>query len=106
MTGAAARIPQQAAMLEELYDRGLLKDVEFISGVSAGALNAVMLNGILSGKITWDEYRDILFNLKNSDIFLLQENNKLPVNTEPKYRLFKEIVEGRLGTILLVIFRL
>jgi predicted acylesterase/phospholipase RssA len=97
MTGAAARIPQQAAMLEEMYDRGLLKDVEFISGVSAGALNAVMLNGILSGKITWDEYRDILFNLKNTDIFLLQENNKLPVNTEPKYRLFKEIVEGRLG---------
>jgi predicted acylesterase/phospholipase RssA len=97
MTGAAARIPQQAAMLEEMYDRGMLNDVEFISGVSAGALNAVMLNGILSGKITWDEYRNILFNLKNTDIFLLQENNKLPVNTEPKYRLFKEIVEGRLG---------
>jgi hypothetical protein len=97
MTGAAARIPQQAAMLEVLYNRGLLKDVAFISGVSAGALNAVMLNGILSGKISWDDYRNILFNLKDSDIFLLQENNKLPVNTEPKYRLFKEIVEDRLG---------
>jgi hypothetical protein len=28
-----------------------LKDVVFISGVSSGALNAVMLNGILSGKM-------------------------------------------------------
>jgi len=55
MTGAAARIPQEAALLEALYKRGLLKDVVFISGVSSGALNAVMLNGILSGKITWNE---------------------------------------------------
>jgi predicted acylesterase/phospholipase RssA len=45
MTGAAARIPQEAALLEELYNRQLLKNVVFISGVSSGALNAVALNG-------------------------------------------------------------
>lgn len=97
MTGAAARIPQQAALLEELYNRGLLKDVVFISGVSAGALNAVMLNAILSGKISWEEYRSILFSLKNSDVFTITEDRKLPVNTEPVRNLFREIVEDRLG---------
>ena len=77
MTGAAARIPQEAALLEELYHRGLLKSVVFISGVSSGALNSVMLNGILSGKITFTEYKEILFKLKNSDIFI-QDGKKLP----------------------------
>ena len=69
ITGAGGRIPQEAALLEELDNRGLLKNLVFISGVSSGALNSVALNGILSGKMTWDDYRNILFNLKNSDIF-------------------------------------
>jgi predicted acylesterase/phospholipase RssA len=97
LTGAAARIPQEAALLEELYNRGLLKNVVFISGVSSGALNAVMLNGILSGKMTWKEYKDILFNLKNRDIFIQEKDKKLPVNTEPARNLFKRIAEDRLG---------
>lgn len=97
MTGAAARIPQQAALLEELYNRGLLNDVVFISGVSAGAINAVALNGILDGKLTWEEYRKTLFNLDNNDIFLLQEGRKLPVNTDPVRNLYREFVEEKLG---------
>ncbi len=97
MTGAAARIPQEAALLEELYNRGLLKNVVFISGVSSGALNAVMLNGILSGKMTWAEYKEILFNLNSSDIFIQEGKKKLPVNTLPERMLFKKIVEEKLG---------
>lgn len=97
MTGAAARIPQEAALLETLYNRGQLKNVVFISGVSSGALNAVMLNGILSGKLTWAEYKKILFNLKNSDIFTQEKGKKLPVNTEPARILYKKIVEEKLG---------
>jgi hypothetical protein len=97
LTGAAARIPQEAALLEELYNRGLLKNVVFISGVSSGSLNAVMLNGILSGKLTWDEYRNILFNLKNSDIYVQEGKKKLPVNTTPERLLFEKIVEKKLG---------
>ena len=96
MTGAAARIPQEAALLEELYNRGLMKNVVFISGVSSGALNSVALNGILSGKMTWAEYKEILFKLKNSDIFI-QEGKKLPVNTEPERRFLQSIVEEKLG---------
>jgi predicted acylesterase/phospholipase RssA len=96
MTGAAARIPQEAALLEELDHRGLLKNLVFISGVSSGALNSVILNGILSGKMSWNEYRNILYNLQNKDIFL-QEGKKLPLNTAPSRELYKRIVEERLG---------
>lgn len=97
MTGAAARIPQEAGLLEELYNRGLMKDVVFIAGVSSGALNAVILNGILSGKMTWTEYKEILYNLKNSDIFIQEGNKKLPVNTQPARNLYTKIVEDKLG---------
>jgi len=97
MTGAAARIPQEAALLEELYNRGQMNDVVFISGVSSGALNAVMLNGILSGKITWAQYKEILFKIKNSDIFTQEEGRKIPVNTLPLRNLYKHIVEEILG---------
>lgn len=96
MTGAAARIPQEAALLEELFNRGLMKDVVFISGVSSGALNSLALNGILSGKMTWDEYKAILFGIKNSDIFI-QEGKKLPVNTEPERVLLTNLAEKKLG---------
>ena len=97
MSGAAARIPQEAALLEELDRRGLLKDVVFISGVSSGALNAVMLNGIISGRMTWDEYKYILGSIRDSDIFIQEPGKKLPVNTEPARNLFKKVVEDRLG---------
>jgi len=96
MTGAAARIPQEAALLEELYNRGLMKDVVFIAGVSSGALNSLALNGILTGKMTWEEYKQILFGIRNKDIFV-QEGKKLPVNTGPERELLTNIAEKRLG---------
>lgn len=96
MTGAAARIPQEAALLEELYNRGLMKDVVFISGVSSGALNSVVLNGILSGKMTWADYKEILCNLKNSDLFV-QQGRKLPVNTDPARKFITSVVEDKMG---------
>ena len=96
ITGAAARIPQEAALLEELDNRGLLKDLVFISGVSSGAINAVMLNGILSKRMSWEEYRDLLFNLRNSDVFV-QEGHSFPVNTSPARELFKRVMEDKLG---------
>ncbi len=96
ITGAAARISQEAALLEHLYNRGMLNDVVFISGASSGGLNAAVLNGILSGRLTWAEYRGILGNLKNDDIFN-RNGNKLPVNTEPLRELITRVVSERLG---------
>jgi Patatin-like phospholipase len=96
LTGAAARIPQEAALLEELDNRGLLKNVVFISGVSSGALNSAILNGILDHKMTWDGYKNILYNLKTSDIYF-QDGKKIPVNTDPARELYRQIVEDNLG---------
>ena len=96
LTGAAARIPQEAALLEELDRRGLLNDLVFLSGVSSGALNSVMFNGIRSGRMSWEEYRNILFSLKDSDIYLRQ-GKKLPVNTAPARKLYQRVVKERLG---------
>lgn len=89
-------------MLEELDRRGILKNPVFISGVSSGALNAVMLNGILSGKMSWEQYKRILFSIKNEDIFTLIERNKhgermFPLNTSPARSLYKNLVEVKLG---------
>lgn len=65
ITGAAARIPQEAALFEHLNYTGELKNVVFIGGASSGALNAVILNGILSGKITWKQYISWLNEISN-----------------------------------------
>lgn len=96
ITGAAARIPQEAALLQTLDGRGLLSDVVFISGVSSGALNAVALNGILSGRLSWDRYREILFALRSEDVFV-RRGRRLPVDTAPARALFRRIAEDELG---------
>ncbi|HPD95386.1 MAG: patatin-like phospholipase family protein [Bacteroidales bacterium] len=96
ITGAAAKIAQEAALLQTLYEKGELKNVVFISGASSGALNAVLLNGILEGKITWDDYKNILADIKNSDVFK-SDGDKLPVDNEPLRELVTRIVVKRLG---------
>jgi predicted acylesterase/phospholipase RssA len=56
----------------------------------------VILNGILSGKMSWAEYRNILFALKNSDIFV-QNGRRLPVDTDPARHFFTHIIEEKLN---------
>jgi predicted acylesterase/phospholipase RssA len=46
--------------------------------------------------MSWNDYREILYSLKNSDIFL-QQGRKLPVNTSPARELYKNLVEDKLG---------
>ncbi len=96
ITGAAAKISQEAALLENLYSKGMLNDVVFISGASSGALNAAVLNAILSGKYTWQEYHETLSKLTNDDIFT-RTGKRLPVDTEPLRRLIERVVTDRLG---------
>jgi predicted acylesterase/phospholipase RssA len=96
ITGAAARISQEAALLEELYNSGDLNDVAFISGVSSGALNAVILNAILARKYTWKSYRNLLFSLTNQSIFRAS-HDPLPVNTDPMRQLLTAILHDTLG---------
>ncbi|MFA6127236.1 MAG: patatin-like phospholipase family protein [Bacteroidales bacterium] len=96
ITGAAARIPQEAALLEQLYNSGEMKHVAFISGVSSGALNAVILNAILDRKYTWKQYRNLLFSMKNQSVFYTTDK-PLPVNTDPLRKLLTTILHDTLG---------
>ncbi len=96
ITGAAARISQEAALLEHLYNKGKLNDVVFISGASSGALNAAVLNAILNGTYTWKGYKEILSHLTNDDIFI-RNGKKLPVDTDPLRNLIKRIVSDSLN---------
>jgi len=96
ITGAAAKVTQEAALLESLYKRGELNDVEFISGASSGSLNSVILNAVLSGKYSWERYRKMMASLTNTDIFI-QDDHKLPVSTEPLRHLLEHIVYDTLG---------
>lgn len=96
ITGAAAKIAQEAALLESLYERGELNDVVFISGASSGALNAVMLNAVLEKKLTWKEYRELFSDIKNDNVFRTDKKG-LPVSNEPLRKLLEEIMVNRLG---------
>ncbi|MBN2773919.1 MAG: patatin-like phospholipase family protein [Prolixibacteraceae bacterium] len=96
ITGAAARIPQEAALLEELYKKGQLNDVVFIAGASSGALNTVMLNGILDKKITWEEYKNLLFSITNDSIFI-RKGKKLPLDISPLKHYLTNVVNNKLG---------
>lgn len=96
ITGAAARIVQEAALLEKLQETGWLTNICFISGTSSGALNTVMLNAILENKFTWERYHYILFNLKNEDIFI-RNGRSLPVNNQPFRLLLANVVNDSLA---------
>jgi len=97
ITGAAARINQQLALIERLEEQDKLEDLAFIAGVSSGGINAVMLNGVLddSNSFGFEEYKDILLNLNNQDI-LDNSRNDLPVDTRP---LWNTIEQGLLENL-------
>lgn len=96
ITGAASRIPQEAALLEQLYKTGWLKDVSFISGASSGAINTVILNAILNHTFSWERYKNILFGIKNGSVYD-HSNKKLPLDTQPLRELLTSIVNDTLG---------
>jgi predicted acylesterase/phospholipase RssA len=96
ITGAAARIAQEAALLEELHNTGWLQNVCFISGSSSGALNTVMLNAILTKGFSWSRYCSILFKLTNDDIFI-RDGRALPVNNLPYRNLLTRVINDSLG---------
>jgi predicted acylesterase/phospholipase RssA len=96
ITGAAARIAQEAALLEQLQKNGSLRNLCFVSGTSSGALNTVMLNAILDKRFSWQRYRNILFNLKSDDIYTRQ-GKTLPFNTDPLKALLIKVICDSLG---------
>ncbi|MEM9339404.1 MAG: patatin-like phospholipase family protein [Bacteroidota bacterium] len=98
ITGASARITQQLALIERLHEQGRFNNLAFISGVSSGAINATMLNGILDPDLnfTFEDYKNIVLNLSNSDV-LDNSRNNLPVDTRPLWNTFDRIITNTLG---------
>ena len=88
LTGAAARISQEVALIDKLRaNKGLtLKETDtFVSGFSSGSLNLAAINTCFRSEnpLSWDEYykKEILFKLKISDVFKLKF--PLPLDTRP-----------------------
>jgi predicted acylesterase/phospholipase RssA len=97
ITGAAAKIIQEAALLEELYYQHKLNNVVFISGASSGSINAVILNAILTKKYSWGEYKKELFGITNDSIYTYSADKKLPVNTEPLKHFLTSEISNKIG---------
>jgi len=79
-SGAGGRLAQHLALMETLIKgyspSGKKIRPSYLSGASSGAISAVLLNAILetedrklSNGITWSDYKDWLFHLKNSDVY-------------------------------------
>lgn len=98
MPGAASRLNQLLALSEQLDNSGKLDSLDFISGVSAGSIIAVAMNGIKddSNNFDWDGLKDIILNLSNDQIFTNDEGN-LPVDTSVLETFFSSLVENTFG---------
>lgn len=96
ITGAASRIAQEAALLENLQSSGWLNNICFISGTSSGALNTVVLNAILENKYSWERYHSLLFNLNTEDVFI-RNGRAIPVDNEPYRKLLTRVINDSLG---------
>lgn len=99
LTGAAARISQEVALLDGLGKQEGLKidhSTTYLAGFSSGSLNVAAINGCFGpeAKLNWDmDYKEgILFPLENSQVF--KRGFKLPWDTSP----LRKTLEGFLDS--------
>jgi len=101
LTGAAARISQEVAVLDQLIlKKGLTlsPDETCLAGFSSGALNIAAINACFrkENPLSWDSYYkdEILFNLNTEQIF--HRKKPLPFSTEPLREKIEEFM-GKAG---------
>ncbi len=98
VTGAAARIAQEVAILDILFDKGLKlsEDDTILAGYSSGSINLLALNGAFRKKnpLPWDTFYKLqLFNLTNDNVFkLLPPTGCSLFNTAPFRKFIKNIM--------------
>ncbi len=99
LTGAAARISQEVAMLDKLMDpKGcglkISQDDTLVAGFSSGSLNLAAINACFSNgsQLGWDTYykQTVLFPLRNSDVYKVKF---LPFDTAPLRNTIQEFVD-------------
>lgn len=105
LTGAAARISQEVALVDKLIE---LKGLELspnktmLAGFSSGALNIGAINACFrdNNPLSWDKYfkEDVLFKIKTKDVFV--KNKFIPVDTSPLRKLLNDFfAQGNLKKI-------
>jgi hypothetical protein len=98
LTGAAARISQEVAMLDQLMDwkeppvnglpLTLSQDDTLLAGFSSGSLNLAAINACFSSgsQLGWDTYykQQVLFPLRNKDVYKINLPLQIPLlSTDP-----------------------
>ena len=98
ITGAAARISHEIALVERLEELGELDEVSFLSGTSAGAILTLCFNAVHdpSRNFEWDDLKQIFFKLKQEDIFA-NPRNELPIDTRGAWNFFDDLFAKRLN---------
>jgi hypothetical protein len=88
LTGAAARISQEVAIVDLLIDQKQLKISShdtFLAGFSSGALNIAAINACFRNEnpLSWNDYykNEILFNISSNMVY--NKHKSLPYNTMP-----------------------
>jgi hypothetical protein len=97
LTGAAARISQEVALIDKLIElKGLeLKpDNTMLAGFSSGAINIAAINACFNNKspLSWNNYfkNEVLFRVKTINVFT--RNKFIPVNTTPLRELLTDFL--------------
>jgi hypothetical protein len=98
LTGAAARISQEVAILDQLMDwkeppvnglpLTLSQDDTLLAGFSSGSLNLAAINACFStgSSLDWDTYykQTVLFPLRNKDVYKINWPLQIPLlSTDP-----------------------
>lgn len=88
LTGAAARISQEVAILDKLIEQKGLEinpNNTMLAGFSSGALNIGAINACFrkDNPLSWDEYykKELLYKVKTSSILLRKK--RIPFDTKP-----------------------
>jgi hypothetical protein len=97
LTGAAARISQEVAIIDQLMaQKGLSITPEdtFLAGFSSGALNMTALNACFRKEkpLSWDQHykKEILFRLTSEQVY--QKRQSFPFDTAPLRKTIEEFV--------------
>ncbi|MBN2378986.1 patatin-like phospholipase family protein [candidate division WOR-3 bacterium] len=103
ITGGDARLAQQIVLCEYLIEERE-KSPQVMAGTSVGGLIAVALDCILSSRWYWERFNNVIFNLKNSDVyrqrFLAQMTRQVVsrklcslFDAEPERLLFRKLLD-------------
>jgi len=104
LTGAAARISQEVAILDKLMEHKGLKLNEnqtVLSGFSSGSMNLLAINACFRKKrpLDWDAYykQKVLFSLKTEDVFKAKFP---PFDTRPLLNTLNKFLIDMYSTVL------